>query len=68
MALPFLIPVLFTGAGTAIGAYWEAKNQLGDATLPQSTPLMGLSATQIAYYSALGLGVYWLAKKTGAIK
>lgn len=64
----FAIPLLISGASIAVGAYWEAKNQIEDTKLAAQAPQLGLNVTQIAYYAALGLGVYWLAKKSGAIK
>lgn len=66
--MPFLIPLLFTTTGAGLGAWWEAKNESEKKILPQAAPLLGVNPTTIAYYAALGLGAYWLAKKSGAIK
>lgn len=64
----FLVPLLYTAAGAGVGAYLEAKSDKNNDALPQASALMGASPTTIAYYAALGLGVYWLAKKSGAIR
>jgi len=66
--MPFLIPLLFTTTGAGLGAYFESKNEQDNAVLPQASSLMGVNPTTIAYYGALGLGLYWLAKKSGALK
>jgi len=64
----FLVPLLWASTGAGLGAYFESKSEQDNAVLPQGAALMGVNPTTIAYYAALGLGVYWLAKKSGAIK
>ena len=66
--MPILIPLLFTGAGVATGAYLEAKNKQEEVTLPQASHLLKTDPISLAMYATAGLGVYWLARKTGAIK
>jgi hypothetical protein len=66
--MPALLPLLFLGTGTGLGAYLEAKNKEDETNHPYASPLSAVSPTTLAYYAALGLGIYWLAKKSGAVK
>lgn len=72
MPLP-LIPILGLTAAGAIGAF--VGSQIDDTVETQggdTNPLDEFSQrpslTKIAYYSAIGMGLFWLANRTGTLK
>lgn len=67
MAIPFLIPIGFSLFGALAGAkiVGGIKEQI---SLPQASENRNVTTFDIAKYAVLGLGVYWVARKTGAVK
>jgi len=70
MAAPLLI-VAGMGISALFGAF--AGAQVDDKI--EGTPISSMdkinqipSFTKIAYYSAIGMGLFWLASRSGAIK
>lgn len=62
--MPVLL-LLLSGAG--LGAYFGA--QLDDKfEKPTPQDPVSLSPTKIAYYAAIGMGLFWIAKKTNVLK
>lgn len=65
MVLPLLA---FGGVAAALGTYVGSFFGDADTVTPEESALLGVSPLRVAYYAVLGMGVYWVARKTGTIK
>lgn len=63
-----IIPILLLLTGAGAGAFFGAQLDDKIDTPAQDEPALGASPAKIAAYAFVGMGLFWVAGKSGVLK